>query len=253
MSKDEWSEYNDSRQRATKEAKHNKQLGRRALERKKNARTIIIVVGVFLILAAVVGYWNNYNHFIFKKSLDKTVFTVEDDPITLKQVSYYIMLEEEHVNDLALIYNEENPLAYWNIHVDHEFVSETAAGVVLDYAIQDEMYSREAKAAGVMLTDEEIQEGKLKAADLYGDMTEKQKDQMEYSQADWEEAILKNSLADKYIQNIAQDKGITMENQVLQGYFGSDSNNYKELYKKYKVEVNTKLWENVSVGRVTIN
>ena len=220
---------------------------------RKNARIVIGGAFIFILVVGVIGIVRFRNAFDFTKALTEVAYTYKKEDVLLSDVAYYIMIEEETVNDVALEYDPENPKAYWNLHISQNFVSEEAAKTAREYSIRDQLYSIEANAAEIKTTQEEMGDIQTKAKAMIQDMTEKQASVLRLQEKQIEKALTQNLLADKYVLFLAEKNQVEKSEKVLSAYYGINSKYFQELKKKYKVKINKGLWKQISLGDISIN
>jgi len=220
---------------------------------RKNARIVIGGAIIFILIVGAIGIVRFRNAFDFTKELTEVAYTYKNQEVLLSEVAYYIMIEEETVNDVALEYDPENPNTYWNLHISQTFVSEEAAKTAREYSIRDQLYSIEAKAVGVKLAPEEMKDIKTKAKAMIQDMTEKQSSVLQLREKQIEEALIQNLLADKLVLFLAEKNQVEKSEKVLSAYYGINSKYFQELKKTYQVKINKELWKQISLGDISIN
>ena len=94
---------------------------------------------------------------IFSESLEEVVATVDDRPLRLKDLAFYVAYQEKSVQEQAIVYDPESPQRYWNVLVNGKFIRKEAKDAVLEMAIHDEVFYRMALSEGVKLDTEEEQ------------------------------------------------------------------------------------------------
>jgi len=224
-------------------------------QQKTERKTAIIfstVVGVIVLGLFAFCYFRWIGQFSYTKSLDETLFVFADQEVKLRDVTYYILVEEEAVNEHALKYDSEQPLKYWNLKINDAFVSEEAKEIALNYCIRDAIYAYEAKKDGMKLSDEVLEDLKENAAGMYDDLTEKQLD-LGLTEEDIYKALCNNRLADEWVLYLAKEQGRTMTEEVLSAYYGMNSYFFKGLIQESNYKLNTKIWDEIKLGRMTIN
>ena len=126
---------------------------------KENAILIfILIIALVLIVLVLSVFLNKSKEFSYTRSLSDTVVEIDDEDIPLYRLTYYIMIEEEAVNEAAMIYDPEKPWTYWNIYVNNAYVSTSAREITMNYFLRDYVYSRIAIEEGFTLEDAEIDE-----------------------------------------------------------------------------------------------
>ena len=222
------------------------------MEKKYGRITMIVAL---LIVVALIGIvvWNQNRIFSIEKSMETTAYSFEGEKVPLKDVMYYIMMEEDAVNELALTYDAENPRAYWNLFISGKFVSKLAAQTACNYAIRDDLYAKEAEKLGLILSEEEKQDAKIKAQAIFDGMTEKQLNATHLTVEQITAICEQRTLVNNLCVHLAKERELEIEEDVLQKYYGLESKYFDELQETYKVVINKSLWNNISLGAVTIN
>ena len=224
----------------------------RKIER-KNARIVIGGAIIFILIVVVIGIVRFRNAFDFTKELNEVAYTFKKEEVLLSEVAYYIMIEEETVNDVALEYDPEKPQTYWNLHISQTFVSKEAAKTAREYSIRDQLYSIEAKMVGIKITPEEMEDIRTKAKAMIQDMTEKQSSVLQLQEKQIEKALIQNLFADKYVLFLAEKNQVEKSEKILSAYYGINSKYFQELKKTYRVKINKELWQQISLGDISIN
>lgn len=218
-------------------------------EKSKNVITaicviiIILSIGAFALITAdmIVG-----DGFVYQDSLEETILTVGDEAVSLKEISYYILVAESNYNEAAQIYNEENLNSFWNINVNFRFFRKMAKQSVLDACTRDNIYYQQALLEENTLSEEETEEIQEKAAEEMNKLTEKQLEITEYQMSDMVHVLTKIAYARKYVSNL-----------MAQGYaeeeLDTEGSRYEEIKKDYPVQVNDEIWGKITLGKVTIN
>ena len=207
--------------------------------------TVIIVlsVGAFgLITADLVSG----DGFVYRESLGETVLTVGEESISLKEISYYILVAETNYNEAAQIYNKDNMEAFWNAKLNYKFFRNMVKQTVLDACTRDNTYYQKALKEGYMLSDEAVAEIEETAVEEINKLTEEQLEITDYQMSDMVKVLTKIAYAKEYVSNL-----------MAQGYSENELDTggviYEEMKKAYSVEVNEKIWDKISLGAVTIN
>ena len=224
------------------------------IKRNKENAILIFIIVVALILIVMIGslYYNKSKEFVYTRSLSDTVVEIDGEDISLYRLTYYIMIEEEAVNEAAMIYDPEKPWTYWNIYVNNAYVSTSAREITMNYFLRDYVYSRIAIDEGFTLEDSEIEDLKVKAQTIYTGLTDKQAS-THISEEDIFTAITEKAYADKYVIAMAKEKKLEITEEVLSAYYGMNSSFFKKTMEEHKVKINEKNWNQVPMGHVTIN
>jgi len=209
------------------------------------AGLVIIMVSVAAFFAIRAEFIKK-NSYAINKSLDQIVISVGKDKIPMKEAVYYILVVESNTNEMALKYNENNPLSYWNMWINNEFVSNIARDSVVDTCIRDNIYYQEAKKEGFELSKAEEDEAYNQAKKEHKALTTKQYELTKYNLSEMYAVIKKIHLVKKYLNSLMLS-GLSEEELDIGG------NYYNDLKTKYKITKNDEVWEQISLGRLSIN
>lgn len=221
----------------------------KASQRTKN---IIITICTIVIICSIAAFalitvkLLSGEKFSYVDSLDDTVLTVEKEEVSLKEISYYILVAETNYNEAANIYNEDNPHAFWNIKLKWKFFRNMAKQSVLDACTRDNIYYQQALKEGYILKEEALEEIKDKALEEISKMTDQQMELTGYQMSDMVNVLTKIAYAREYTGNLMAE-GYTEQE------LDTDGSKYKEIKKDYYVQVNQKIWRNITLGKVMIN
>lgn len=211
---------------------------------------VVVLIMVFAIFALCVNRWNR--EFSYSKALDEILFVYDDQEVELRAVTYYIMIEEEAVDESAQEYDPLNVNSYWNLHLNGEYVSEQAKKIALDYCVRDVIYAHQAKEAGIKLSEEQKESLAGKAKNIYEGLTEKQL-ALGLTEEDIYKALYNNQLADEWVLMLAEKEGITISERVISAYYGINSYFFKKTKADLEYVLNEELWEEIHLGSLTIN
>lgn len=222
---------------------------------KKAYNYVVLVCSLVIILAIVLIFVINSenkvkNSFVFNKHLDDTILTFElnddDQSITLKELSYYILLMEANVNHTAALYDPDNSNSFWNLYIEHTFVKSMAKDTSIDMCIRDNIYYLEATANNLTLDSKEANQVSEETSYIYYNLTGKQVDATELSYQDIYNVRYKIALATKYISKLMNEDSYTKEELNVNGSY------YEALQKKYPVTI-AEVWDEVTLGNITID
>lgn len=213
-----------------------------------------IMATVCVIFLCILGFMyvsQGIGEFIYSEHLEDTAFKVNDSEITLKEASYYVMVIESNINDAALQYNANDPKRYWNIYMNDgenrsNFLCDQAKEDMKASCIRDTVYYMEAQKAGVKLSETERSQVMDDAYEQEKLMTGKMLEVTGYEYTDLCYVLEKIAIVKKYI-NTLMEKGYTEEQLDVGGEY------YEELKSRYSVWENEDMWEEITLGSVTIN
>lgn len=161
-----------------------------------SAKTILIVIGVIVVLAACV-------YVGIDQMSPKVVVTVDDEKYTLNDVGYYIYQGELQGNYMANFYAQMG-MDYWNGELDDEGTTgadQTADSVMSEITRYATIY-KEAVAKGYSATDEDKKTAQDETDTLMEGLTTKQKMITGLSQKEIYNAILEKTIAERYRKDV---------------------------------------------------
>ena len=132
----------------------------------------IVIISCIAAFALITVNLLSKEEFSYADSLNDTVLTVEKENISLKEISYYILVAETNYNEAANIYNEDNPHAFWNIALNMKYFRNRIKQSVIDACTRDNVYYQQALKEGYTLKEEELQEIRDKALEEISKMTD---------------------------------------------------------------------------------
>ena len=128
-------------------------------------RGVFIALAIFLLGSTIVNRMSvSDNGYRLNEHLDECAFTIispygESRELTMRDLSRYIMRIEREGDVHAKAYDANDTSAYWKLRIstDQEaaYISMMGKKTVMDYALRDEIYAREAQHAGCE-PDEEV-------------------------------------------------------------------------------------------------
>ena len=222
---------------------------------KKEVKIILIIVIVVLVFVSSILIYRHVKRFDYGESLNDIVLTIEDTSINLRELTYYIIEVEKTGQQYALIYDEENPLSYWNMYMNGDesgYVTDLAKRAAVDFCIRDNIYYKEAVAAGFELTEEELSDIRYDAQNYYELMTNRQREVSCLLPDDLLLIMTKETLAHKYIAYLADnDESGTLDSIMLKYDVGGTY--FEGLLNKYSITQNDEILDEVRVGFITVN
>lgn len=161
-----------------------------------SAKTILIVIGVIVVLAACV-------YVGIDQMSPKVVVTVDDEKYTLNDVGYYIYQGELEGNYMASFYAQMG-MDYWNGELDDEGTTgaDQTADSVMSEITRDATIYREAIAKGYSATDEDKKTAQDETDTLMEGFTIKQKMITGLSEKEIYNAILEKTIAERYRKDV---------------------------------------------------
>ena len=179
--------------------------------------------------------------------LDETAVTVDSKVLLVRDMAFYVAYEERTVEDQAEIYDDEDTNAYWNLHINGEFMKVTARKAAMNMAVHDEIFYEMAQAEGISLSEEETATLEQKQSDFWMDLSDEAKERLTVSQDEINEVMGRMALAQKYQNIYAGMQGAGYEDYDFEG------DAYLKLKEQHQVVINEKVWDRLDFGNITLN
>lgn len=216
--------------------------------KKKSILIVVIVIGII----AGLGYYSYYTNkmkeiLVYKDVLDETAVTVDSKVLLVRDMAFYVAYEERTVEDQAEIYDDEDTNAYWNLHINGEFMKVTAGKAAMNMAVHDEIFYEMAQAEGISLSEEETATLEQKQSDFWMDLSDEAKERLTVSQDEINEVMGRMALAQKYQNIYAGMQGAGYEDYDFEG------DAYLKLKEQHQVVINEKVWDRLDFGNITLN
>lgn len=221
----------------------------RELRRSPKKYIITIVLAVVVIVLGFYSYnvGGTRSKLDYNESLSEIAVTVNGVDITLRDMAFYVVYEEQEVERQALVYNPEKTLKYWNLHIDGEFVRIAARNAAIQMAIHDELFCQMAQKEGVELSEEELMYADNTLTDFWSDMQDfDQQNKIKLDKEVYGDIIKKAALAQKYQEIYAALQGERMDE------YNFDGDLYKKLLEENTYSINKKVWNRIDVGNVSL-
>lgn len=222
--------------------------------RKKVRRTFRAVIAAVVFLAFVaMTLWQKMkkeNEWLdYQESLDMVAVEVNGQPLTLRDMAFYIAYDEQVVEEQAQMYDEEDSTRYWNLYINHDgFVRLTAKKVTMEKAIHDEIFYRMALEENVEIEKED--EDELDSAEMlfwnsimFGDKIER----LGVTEETLNNSIRKVAIAQKYQRQYAEKRNEAMEE------YDSTGEKYLKMREQNQISVKDEVWDKVHYGDVSLD
>ena len=222
---------------------------------KKKTENYIILACVFVIMICAIlvsiiyGTNKKNNKFVFNEHLDEEALVIskndEKHPLTLKDVSYYVLIMEATGDANAKLYDPSKKNAFWNIYINNTFVKTIAKENAMNLCIRDNVYYLEAVANNVSLEPVELEAVEEETDFIYFSLTGKQLDATTLDRSDIYNIRYKIALATKYVTKLMNENDLSADTLNIDGEY------YTDLLDSYDIEIDD-LWDNVELGSITI-
>ncbi|MDD7641575.1 MAG: hypothetical protein PUK75_03675 [bacterium] len=183
----------------------------------------------------------------FNEHLDEIVLELDGQEYPLRELAFYVAYEEQLIQEQALAYDASNPGAYWNTHINGHFIRIKAREEAMDQAIHDLIFYGLAQELGMELDQEEIDYATGRSEDFWMNLGEQAQNRLGITKEELTEDLLRMALAQKYQQLYA-----AMNNVPEEDYDASGAA-YETLLGEHTYKIRDRLWEEVSMGHVTLD
>ena len=213
---------------------------------KKRIWFITILILLVLLLISLFAS-ERRGKIVYREYLSEDILTVDGEKLQLGDLAMYIAYEELKVEDEAAAYDYYDTNKYWNLHTSGRFVKEVAKTHVIEMAVHDEIFYRQAMAEKLTLDEKEEEQLRSRQEDFWTDMTEEQQERLGVDKAEIDRQLEKAALAQKYQNQIAAEN-----NSDFDGY-SAVAEPYEQILKEHKYKLNEKLWDRVDFGNIILN
>lgn len=224
----------------------------------KSVRILLIGIVTFFCLYGFWGYRFRQNQFVYEKSLEDTVMTVDGRELSLREFGYYIYQVESFLNEQAIVYDPSDPLSYWNKRFmagrPGAFVSVMGRNKAYEICVCDLIYEEMAREGGYELTEEEQEKAREEADRLFRKMTEAQRTKTGLTKELVEDIQCRKKLVAKF----AKDYVKTIDFDGYTGYreelISAGGAYYEQvILPEHTVQINERIKYALKFGRITIN
>lgn len=217
--------------------------------KKAKAVLVIIIIAAIVVFGFLIAIFHDKRteELVYNQSLDLVAVTVEGKDLTLRDLAFYVAYEEKEVQEQALIYDSNNPISYWNIHTNGEFMRVTARNAAVDMMIHDYVYSLEAAESGYSLTEDEENLCASTAADFWSDLSSDQQAALGISEETVYDTCMDIGLSDKYLADLSKESG---RNLAL---YETGGKIWDEKRDGMDIVYNDQVLDRIEMGNITVN
>jgi hypothetical protein len=213
---------------------------------RQKIRLSIVIVALIIALAAVASDSSRRrDYLVYADSLDQEVVRVDDQPLTLRDMAFYVAYEEQLVEQEAKIYDLDDPSIYWKKRLGGQFIRVAAKQTAVDMAVHDEILYRQAVEEELALDEEEQQELANSQYDFWSDLSEQQRAALGVSKEEMDEAVAKAALAQK------QEWILAGMNGEEESAYEVEGDSYEEMKEEHQVVINDAVWDRIFFGEIT--
>ena len=132
------------------------------------------------------------------------------------------------------------------------YITDIARRTAIDFCVRDNIYALEAEKAGLVLTDEEMEDLRYDAEQFYVKVSVKGRENTHIDVLSIEKAMRTERLAYKYIMQLAnEDEEGVLQSVVLKYNVGGLY--YEALKNDYNIKIENTILNEVNFGFVSIN
>ena len=226
---------------------------------KKHLAGIIAFIAVILLVSGFM-IWRRFNvpPFVYLDHLEEPVVTVDGEAVTLRDFGCYVYETEGYVQRQALIYDEADPVKYWNMHLsagmDSTFMFDYAMKTALGNAVCHRVYAQAARGEGLALDEAALEKAKADAKFLMKGMSKAQREALGITEADAVAYKEYEALAAQYAAGFAARTDLRGMGGAPAQLLSYDGDYFlKVILPQHEVIYNEELIENVRMGTVTVN
>lgn len=237
---------------------------------KRSYKLFIILFAILFTVYLISVIYTRITAFNYAADLDKTVLIIDETPVTLRELGYYVAEVEGFTQKQAVLYDPNDPLVYWNLYFsareNSTFVSDYARETAINNCICDVIYESLAIDAGITLSDSMKNTAFSNANLFYVCLSDEQRKILGLS-LDMVTIIEQRKLmASAYISYLLQtqpDIEDQIESAVKQNdtgtedplsFLSSTGTYYKEqILPLHNIQYNRKILRKLPLGRITVN
>ncbi len=210
-------------------------------------KIIVLVLCVGVVIYALLTMSSGRGKLNYNEHLLDTAVTIDEKDISFQDLAFYILFEEQKVEEQARIYNPDSPKDYWNIHTNDTFIQREAKDVVMGMAIHDHIYYQLAIDEGMdTLTDVEEQDLTFAMTDFWEDLYDEQWENLPCDEETINNQMRIAAIAEKYQQYLFEENGPSFAAYNYDGYY------YGLIREQHSVKINSKLWDRFVLGDITL-
>lgn len=183
---------------------------------------------------------------IWKDNLDKKALELDGKDYVLRDLAFYVAYEERVIYEQALVYDPKNPDAYWNTHMNGNFVRVRARQEIMNQAVHDFIFLELAREMDMELSEDEIEYAKARLDDFWMDLGETGQQGICVSREELEEDILCMALAQKCQKLQAAMAGVPPEDYDIDGAA------YEKLLAQHSYKIRDRIWDGINIGHITL-
>lgn len=214
-----------------------------------------ILLAVVLLLLAVglyrFGSWKGSQRdvIVYTEHLDEPAVTVDGKERTLRDLSYYVGLQEMEGQKQALRMDEKHPRSYWNTLVKKgRSIKESTREQTIQMAVHDEIFYQMAVKEKTVLSEEEEKALLDHETDFWEDLQEyKGPESLGIDRKQLHSIMERVALAQRYQTLYALSKGADYKD------YEYNREGYQEILKNHEYQINHKVWNRIDFANIVVD
>ena len=220
--------------------------------KKRIEKQAIIFFAALLLAVFVITVRAGNGKIDYSKHLDDIIFTVDGDEVDLRTLGYYIMKTEENVDEMAAVYDITDTYRFWNLHINHTYITTEAKEAVINTCIRDEVYVKEALKNDITLDKDELLSLEDDTEDELEGMSYIERKVLKYDYDQLYSILEKTALARKYALYMVETADWEDYNESPAVAVEVGGEFYDEILSEHEININEKLWKKIRIGYITI-
>lgn len=209
--------------------------------------SVIIPVALILFLYLAKNIGESRGSISYVDNLDEVAFSVDGEDTTLRDMIFYILFQEQKVEEQARIYNPDSPKDYWNAHTNGVFIQMEAKEAVIQMAIHDKIMYDLASENHTVLTSQDKDDLESARTEFWDSLYDEQLERLPLSFEDGNRKMKEIAIIEAYQRKLLKEnKEMTRAGLTWDGF------DYKQIQKAYNIKINHKLWDKIAIGDISL-
>lgn len=207
----------------------------------------VIVTGAVLMFFYANNKGQSKSTFVFQEHLSDVAAWVDGEEITLSDLIFYVLYQEQKIETHAAAYNPDNTKDYWNAHVNGRFVAEQVKESVIGMAIHDRIMYTLASENNTVLTSDDKKRLEDARTTFWDNLYPGQLERLPFSFEEGNAKMKEIALMESYVIDLAKK-----EPEMTVAGLGWDGYDYEQIEKEHDVRINEKVWDRVRIGDISL-
>ena len=169
-----------------------------------SVQAVLVALLVLFLIYGIYRSWLRRHQIDYLNNLDEVAVTVDGDELTLGDLGFYVLYEEQKVEKEAEVYNPDNTKDLWNIHTNGYFLQGRIREAVMESAVHDRILYEMAVEEKTVLSMDEKQMVEDRRTDFWTDLYEEQQDRLPGTYESINRTIYRIAVVQKYQRKLAK-------------------------------------------------